>query len=369
MRGPRTLIAVSRFGLPAWRLLTQPASGERIFCHTRWGADGNQRYSQLLPRLGRVDPLLIQISSRRPVRAVQSRLLAATSGPRDRLVFAAANRKYRWLLATNHRQVAMFEGGVVVDVDDPEFSDEQVALLNRPNVRAYVVTTDRARERFESLGVRTPGHVISQGVDFSGLTEAEREQIAEEHRRPGELVVGYVARWLLADPNGKGNHPLDGVAHLLELWDMIRVRVPSARLWLVGAPDAAARKIAAERPEILLLGRIPQSKLPAYIANFDLALYPRRVDHAPMPIKLAEYIALGVPTVSYDLELSQVLRDTGTGRLASNPDEFVAQVEGLARDGDVRARISAAGHALAPSFDWDALAERYRTTILDRYLR
>ena len=347
-----------------------PAS-DRIFFHGRWaaGGDHNPRYTQLLPRLERLDPFLIGVSQRWPIRGVQARLLTATARKRYRVVFAAANRKYRWMLTTDHRQITHFDGRVVADVDDPRFSPEEVGLLNRPNVGAYVVTTEGARDRFQGLGVKTPGYVISQGADLDSVDGDEVARIAERHRRPGEVVVGYLARWLLADPQGKGGHPVDGIQHLLELWERIRARVPAARLWLIGEPDAAAREICASRPDLLLLGRIPQGSVLSYVANFDIALYPRRVDHAPMPVKLAEYIALGVPTVSYDLGLAQVLSETGAGCLAETPDDFAAEVKRLSLDEAERERMSQAGRRLAPALDWGRLAARYQGEVLDRHLR
>jgi glycosyltransferase involved in cell wall biosynthesis len=357
-------------GLPARELFIGAPSPDRIFYHGRWGRrNHNARYTRLLPRLRRLDPFLIGVSDKPIIRGAQHRVLMATTPWRYRLVFRAANRRYRWMFTTEYRQITHFKGRVVADLDDPVFSGEQVELLNRPNVAAYVVTTESARSRFEQLGVTTPAHVVSQGVDLASLDQAEAARVAARHRRPGEVTVGYVAKWLKADPDGKGNHPLDGIRHLLELWDGIRARVPSGRLWLIGEPDRAAREICAERTDVLLVGPVPQQRVATYLANFDIALYPRRVDHAPMPIKLVEYIAFGVPTVSYDLELAQILRETGTGRLAGTPDEFVHEVERLSRDEPERARMSATAKRLAPGFDWDALAERYQADVLDRYLR
>jgi glycosyltransferase involved in cell wall biosynthesis len=356
-------------GMSTGKLLLSSPPPDRIFYHGHWaGGDGNQRYSQLLPRLSRIDSFLTRVSQRRFVRGVQTRLLAATMRQRYRFIFAAANRRYRLMFATDYRQIPYFEGQVVVDVDDPTFSREEVELLNRPNVSAYVVTTERARSRFEQLGVTTPGHVISQGVDLGAFDEQEAARIASRHRRPGEVTMGYVARWLLSDPDRKGDHPLDGIRHLLALWERIRARVPDARLWLIGAPDKATRRLCADRSDLLLLGRIPQEQVPSYVANFDIALYPRRIDHAPMPIKLTEYIAMGVPTVSYDLELAQVLRETGAGCLAGTEEEFVERVARLAGDEAERARLSAAAKQLSPSLDWNSLARSYQTELLDRYL-
>jgi glycosyltransferase involved in cell wall biosynthesis len=357
--------------MPAWRLfLGSPPPPDRIFFHGTWGRGyRSSRYTNLLRHLERLDPFLVPVSRGRVARTVQARLLDATTPSRYRLVHAAANRRYALMFTTDLRQIPYFQGRVVADLDDPRFSATEVELLNRPNVGAYVVTTEGARSRFEGLGVTTPGHVISQGADLRSFDKEATRAVAARHRRPGEVAIGYIARWLLGNPSrDRGRQLLYGLEHVLELWERISTRVPAGRLWLIGDPDRAAREMCADRSDILLLGRIPQDRVLPYIANLDIALYPRRVDHSPMPVKLVEYIALGVPTVSYDLDLAQILRETGAGCLASSPEEFADRVERLSLNEGERHQLSAAGKSVAPSFDWDNLAARYQREVLDRYL-
>jgi glycosyltransferase involved in cell wall biosynthesis len=101
-----------------------------------------------------------------------------------------------------------------------------------------------------------------------------------------------------------------------------------------------------------------QEQALSYIANFDIALYPHRVDHSPMPVKLAEYMGMGIPTVSYDLELATPLDDAGAGLLARTPRDFVEAVEQLARDDQQRQRMGRAAAAAGAPLDWTRLAER-----------
>jgi glycosyltransferase involved in cell wall biosynthesis len=177
-----------------------------------------------------------------------------------------------------------------------------------------------------------------------------------------------MAAWLLTAGDRGGTHPLYNTDHLFELWDEIHSRLPRTRLWLVGQPSNGVRRRCAGRDDVVLLGRMSQPEVHAHIANFDVGLYPRRVDHAPFPLKLAEYMALGVPTVSYDLELSQRLRDTGAGLLADSPRQFVDAVERLAVDEALRHRLGAAAREAGASLNWDPLLERYQREVLDAHL-
>jgi glycosyltransferase involved in cell wall biosynthesis len=355
--------------LPLRRLVFGHRPGpERIFFHNLWfRGHNNPRYAELLPRLDRLDPYLVVLPDQRLLRGVAYRAARATKPARDATVFRAAAKRYRYLFTADNEQIALFPGPAVADVDDPTFSLREVELLARPNLAAYVVTAERAGRRFEQLGVEKPWHVIPQGVSLGEVSDAARAEVAARHRSDGEVVVGYMAAWLLSEQDRGGDNPLYNVDHLLELWDEIRARVPKARLWLLGGPSERVRARCAGRSDVVLLGRVPRDRVLAYAANFDLALYPRTADQGIRSVKVAEYMGMGVPTVSYDYEVTADLRETGAGVLVETPREFVEAVERLAKDEPERRRIAEAARAAGRARDWDVLGREYGE-LLDRYL-
>ena len=155
-------------------------------------------------------------------------------------------------------------------------------------------------------------------------------------RQNGEVVVGYMAAHLLSAGDRGGESPLYNVDHLLELWDEIHAREPNARLWLLGGASERVRARCAGRDDIVLFGRLPRDRVLDHVANFDLALYPRTADQGIQAAKVAEYMGLGVPTVSYDYEVTAVLRETGAGVLVAEPREFVDAVVRLAGNDEAR---------------------------------
>jgi hypothetical protein len=103
----------------------------------------NPRYSQFLPRLPRLDRYHFVVSDHRIARGLQFRVLRATAPARHRLVLGAASRRgYRSLFTCDRQQIEHWAGPVVADCDDPKFSPQEVELLKRPNLRAYVVVRD-----------------------------------------------------------------------------------------------------------------------------------------------------------------------------------------------------------------------------------
>lgn len=355
--------------LPFRRLLTGPQPApDRIFFTSLWfKGHNNPRYAELLPRLTRLDGYLMTASSKKIVTGIHYRAFAWSARVRNPAVFAAANRRYSTMFTADNEQIPYFSGPVVSDVDDPLFRPREVELLQRSNLRAYVVTADRAGRRFQDLGVDKPYHVIPQGISLSSIRDDHVAEAAAR-RAPGEIVVGWMAAFLLSAGDRGGEGALYNVDHLLELWDEIHSRLPNGRLWLVGEPSERIRKRVEGRRDIVLFGRLPRDQALATAANFDIALYPRTRDMGIQAAKVGEFIGLGVPTVSYDYEVTENLRETGAGLLVPTPREFADAVVHLGEDKAARLELATAAKRAGASLDWDVLARRYEDEILDRYL-
>src|SRR6266550_603353 len=144
-------------------------SNGKAICFTLWFPDHpNVRYADLFPRLSSViDFNKVTLSRQRVIRGVQFRVWNLFS---RYLIYPAAikylARKYETLFTVSYDQIAAWpkEQSVVVDIDDPVFSPVEVEALNLPQVKAIVVTTEKAKSIFQKLGVHRPIHVIPQGV-------------------------------------------------------------------------------------------------------------------------------------------------------------------------------------------------------------
>jgi glycosyltransferase involved in cell wall biosynthesis len=346
-------------------LVGKAPAPERLFYTNFWSRGrNNPRYEELLPRLSRVDAYLVMLSQRRLVRGVERRVLRAAR--HERMRFALASRRYQNMFTTDNEQIPAFRGRIVSDVDDPRFTPREVALLNRPNLAAYVVTAPRAARRFEELGVEKPWHVIPQGVSLDSVDESAAARI-RQLKRSGEVVVGYMASWLRSAGDLDGQNPLYNVDHLLGLWDAIHAAAPSARLWLVGEPTRLVTERCAGRDDIYLAGRLPRPKALAHVANFDVAVYPRTRDQGIQAVKVAEYMGMGVPTISYDFKVTEHLRETGAGILVDSPSDFVEATVRLIREQSTRRELADASRRAGAKLNWDELARQYNE-LLDTYL-
>ena len=130
--------------LPLRRLVSgRPPEPDRIFFTSIWfKGHNNPRYAELLPRLERLDRYLSVCSDDRLAEASSS---GPTGNPpvRNPLVCRSPAGATRHV---HRRQRADpgFPGPMVSDVDDPVFSEREVEQLNDPNLKAYVVTAERA---------------------------------------------------------------------------------------------------------------------------------------------------------------------------------------------------------------------------------
>lgn len=345
-----------------------PARADRIALLSLWfHGHNNPRYAELLPRLERLDACLLRLSDRRIPRGIEYRAFRATRGALYRTTLTRAARRYHGLLTLDVEQIASFPGPSVTDVDDPFFTQREVELLNRPELKAYVVTAERAARRYESMGVDKPWHVIPQGISLRSVTPELRAELGAR-RREDELVVGWMAAHLLTEGDRDAEGPLYNVDHLLELWQAVRERVPRARLWLVGGASERLRRLLAGRDDILLLGRLQRERALAAASHFDVSVYARTADTGIQAAKIGELIGLGVPTVSYDYAVTENLRETGAGVLVPDAGSFVAELVRLLEDSEARSGLAAAAARAGRELDWDVLAARFEREVLDRYL-
>jgi glycosyltransferase involved in cell wall biosynthesis len=120
------------------------------------------------------------------------------------------------------------------------------------------------------------------------------------------------------------------------------------------APDPVDELLSL--PNVHLLGTRPHAQIPAYGSAFDVALMPWRDNEwirFANPIKLKEYLALGLPVVSTDFP--EVRRYAHLVRVARDRRAFIDAVARTLADGgpaDPARRRAAVEHAT-----WDAAAE------------
>ena len=209
----------------------------------------------------------------------------------------------------------------------------------------------------------TRAHRFPAGVNFDQFS-----RVAERHD-PGPADLAALPR------------PIAGYVGALHVWldqqlvaELAR-RMPDVTFALVGPTHSDTATLTA-CPNVHLLGAKAHEDVPRYIKGFDVGLVPYRDSEytaSVYPVKLNEYLAMGVPVVASDLaEIRRFNQEHGSVlTIGADADQFergiraalvppaagaVAQRRAVARDNSWGSRIDGMSALIEA-----ALAERART--------
>jgi len=195
--------------------------------------------------------------------------------------------------------------------------------------------------------------VLPNGVDFKRFDGVAQQATARadnsETRRP---VVGYL---------GAFEYFID-----FDLILKVAARLPEYTFRLVGAGrdfDRVFEKAALMNLDnVEMPGPVPFDRVPEEIAGMDVCLntfVPIPISHKASPMKLFEYLAMGKPVLTTDLdELRRY--DVDFLYTVNNPAEAAAALRDIIEDPAGSASRAADGREWArASFDWKELANRF----------
>jgi len=211
-----------------------------------------------------------------------------------------------------------------------------------------VVSAENLLESKKHFNANT--FLIRHGTDWAHFRTAldDETKIPEEIVNLPKPVIGF--HGLLADW-------VD-----FELIKKIAAHFDKGSIVLIGkiAVDAEQKvKILDGIPNVHFLGRKPYAELPAFCKGFDVALNPFAINDltlAANPLKVREYLAAGLETVSTDIPEVRILEHC---RVGATHADFIFQIEEALKSKVSRARISDSIKAES----WDAKIEELRAII------
>ena len=161
---------------------------------------------------------------------------------------------------------------------------------------------------------------LDHGVDL------DRFRLAAELDEPADVAD-------LPNPRIGFFGAIDDYTVDLPLLERLATAIPEAQLVLVG-PTNCPMGTLTRLPNVHWLGARDAADIPAYGSSFDVAVMPwldnEWIRHSN-PIKLKEYLALGLPIVS--TAFPEIDRYAGVVRIARDADQFVALVGQSLLDG------------------------------------
>jgi polysaccharide biosynthesis protein PslH len=308
---------------------------------------------------------LLSLVSRRPfaVRSAQSPEL---------------QRAIDELCATRQFDVIQLESSVLCGLRFPESAR---LLLDEHNVESEVFERvwrseksplRRLFNRLEYVRFRRHEHRWWRRVDACALTSEREEPIVRPHTR--DIPVGVVPNGVDLDyfrPREGDGEPdtvvfngvldyrpnVDAAQHLVdEIWPLVRLHRPEARLLIVGRGDAAERE-RFRRPGVELTGEVPDVR--PYLAGAAVVIVPIRMGGGTR-LKVVEALSMGRPMVSTPLGCEGVdVRDGEHLLVAEGAEPFAAAVVRLLDDRRLARALGRAGRTrMEEKYSWDLAGDR-----------
>jgi len=230
-------------------------------------------------------------------------------------------------------------GPVGVWLGGPEHTANTAAAERRAlRLASLVVTVSSPLARMaRGLGAVDP-LVVPNGADTRRFDPAEADPSAVRTRfgLDGRLVVGWAG--VLRDWHG------------LELLLEAVGRLPGVALLVVGdgpGRDVFEAKAAAAgvADRVVVTGRVPHEEMPHFIAAMDIAVVADDRTGVASPMKLLEYMAMGVAVVAPAMDnIRDVLTEGVNGLLfeAGSSDALLSCLRQLHDDPALRAALGAA---------------------------
>ena len=232
------------------------------------------------------------------------------------------------------------------DVCSEYIEDLEQVLLSESDL-IFVTSRELLKEK---NGRKSPARLLPHGVDFNHFHSAvatPKETPSELKHLPRPLLgfYGTLAPWVDA-----------------ELITQLSRAFPQGSIVLIG-PVWIDFPVPRDLPNVHWLGPRSYQDLPAYAAHFDVGLIPFRQNTLTAyvnPLKLLEYLALGLPVVSTPLPDLMSFADVVS--VASTPDDFVDQVRMALNDRAPERRLQR--FAVAAGESWDA-----RVSVLEQHVQ
>jgi GT2 family glycosyltransferase/glycosyltransferase involved in cell wall biosynthesis len=178
-------------------------------------------------------------------------------------------------------------------------------------------------------------------IRHADLVVTSSEHLAEHVREVRDTVIvrnaadiALFARAADVERNGSESRPVVGYFGAIAEWyetEWIEQCATSRPDWdfvLIGSAFGADTSRLSTMPNVRLAGEQPYLELPTFLATFDVAVIPFKINdliRCTNPVKLYEYMAAGKPVVASPIP--EVMRETSLAYIAADASEFERQIE------------------------------------------
>ncbi len=259
-------------------------------------------------------------------------------------------------------------GGAAAAIEETLLSGADVIFAPSAEIGAYVRARapDARRIKVTPNGADLRAFVKARSVDIGedGGPATDAPPPGLRRRLQGRYVVAFVGSL----------KPWHGVDILIEAYEQLLTSTPRAHLLIVGdgplsplVGDAIAR---LGEHNVTAPGAVDHASVPAWLglASVGVAPYPRMDGFYFSPIKVAEYMAAGLPVVASDIgQLPELVEDGVSGSLVAPgcPDALATALSSLEAAPKRRDKMGRRARRRAERrHGWDRVAEQIERELL-----
>ena len=232
---------------------------------------------------------------------------------------------------------------------------EQIKRVERDlcNSADFVTTmSEEDKRKLREIGVTKPIEITPNGVSYERYQV--REEVREEMRRSygieREDVVLVYHGTLGYLPNVEANELL-----IDYIFPELSKRYENLKLLLLG--PGHPREIGEK---IIQLPAVPFGELPKHLSMADIAVVPLTAGSGTR-LKIVEYLALGIPTVSTEIGAEGLHVTNGRDIIIAKDakEDFVKKTSNLLEDKELQQKLRGNGRITARKMDWSSVFQKY----------
>jgi N-acetyl-alpha-D-glucosaminyl L-malate synthase BshA len=249
------------------------------------------------------------------------------------------------------------------DVYLPWKSKQILTWLSFSHANALIALTEDMKKEMRKIYKRDI-YIIPNGINLQKFSNVQREHVRDKLGiQEKEKIIIFVGSL----------YPIKGIKYLIQAIHIVKEKEENARLIIVGDghDKAELENIVQElklKPYVTFVGRVPNDKVPEYLAVSDIFVLPSLSEG--FPIVNIEAMASGLPIIATNVGgIQEIVINGENGFLveSKNSDQIAQRIMLLLSDDKMRQWISRNNKNKATSYSWDIivgkLEQLYNNTI------
>ncbi len=210
---------------------------------------------------------------------------------------------------------------------------------------SFSVSMQLLKTRIPKSGIN---NFLPQGVDIDHFSNINKTYAAKMGRIKKPIIgfFGLISEWVD-----------------LKIIDSLAKDYPDCSIVILGDASVDISSLRTH-PNVHLLGKVPYDELPSYASRFDVGIIPFKINEltaAVNPLKLIEYLALGLPVVTTPMHEVEKFKDYIY--IANDLNEFTKMVE-VAIKNDTE-KMKEERKKVITHYSWEMIAEAIGKIILE----